>query len=101
MIVLNRCIPNVPIDQLETLLPDLFTNSDTPTATSYQDLRETSVQIMEDVYESWYVILICTGTAFALSFLWVVLSRPFGGVMVWSTLIVGSLMAMAFTAYIW
>lgn len=99
--MLNRCIPNDSLDAILDQIPDDSVFANEGSVSTYQDAREVSVQIMEDIYDSWKVILICAGVAFVLAFGWLLLSRVFAAFMIWTTLVLGNLFSLAFTAYIW
>merc|ERR1711916_334892 len=68
--------------------------------TKLDNLRDTSTKILGDVNETKYWLFLLAGAALVLGFVWLVLLTYFAGCMVWSTIIIIFLAAVAVTVFL-
>ncbi|KAJ7334501.1 hypothetical protein OS493_014823 [Desmophyllum pertusum] len=108
--LLNRCIPTVVGDAVQSAIGESLTSADGTNVTS-GDVKEGSLavqallnlqnlgqQIIKDVQQSWYLILAGLGIAMVASFLYIIVMRWIAGLLVWLTIYM-ILTALGFSVY--
>lgn len=89
--VLNRCIPNVLINAINSTSSAINRTTSTWASALSSEFNGRSVasKIYQDVVRFWKIILGCAGIAFGFSLFWLVVIQFLGGVFVWLSLIIG------------
>ncbi|GAB6031527.1 hypothetical protein CHUAL_009296 [Chamberlinius hualienensis] len=101
--VVRRCLPNLVNQTVDTFVDvagyavTTLTDNNVVTATvlknaekilyGLNNVRNVGDMVFSDFKESWVMMAVGIGLAMALSFLWIMLIRLLGGLMVWFTLI--------------
>lgn len=64
-------------------------------------MHDKVTQYIADVAYSWKVLAICSGTAIVLGYLYLILIRLIGAVLIWSTIILLQIALLAGGYYVW
>ncbi|KAJ3006370.1 hypothetical protein HKX48_000155 [Thoreauomyces humboldtii] len=107
--ILNRCIPQSLLSDIKADANATYYNQTYSDGTqSYQwgqslslelNARDVASIIFQDLAQNWWVLLVCVGASFVLSFGYLLLLQFFAGVIVWFTIFVVLLAGWILTAY--
>ncbi|KAI9005278.1 plasma-membrane choline transporter-domain-containing protein [Gaertneriomyces semiglobifer] len=107
--VLNRCIPSILLSDIRAASDAANANQElssltTPPswgATLSRDLnaRNLASIVFQDLVENWWVIVICMGGSFVLSYVWLLLLSLAAGFIIWLTITLLLASSWGLTAY--